>query len=184
MIRIVPSCCRRVIDRIEVGDCIDLARLHRFDGPFTATHADERDIIRRKPGLGHQIEHKEVAGRVRGGHTDLEAFEVGNRLEGPVLADSEHHAGKPAELDDGADVLSHGLCAQCVLVRACRDVDGAREQGIERLPPAFEIAHGDGESVVAEMTSPVSYRHRQIIEMRPVGDAKLERGAFKLLRMG
>jgi hypothetical protein len=125
-----------------------------------------------------------VAGRVRGGHADLEAFEVGNRLEGPVLAHSKHHAGKPTELDDGADILSHGLCAQCVFVRACRDVDGACEQGIERLPATFEVAHGDGETVVAEVTSPVGYRHRQVIEMRPVGDAKLERGEFKLLSTG
>src|SRR4029077_2940043 len=148
---------------------------HRFNGPFTASHADERDVIRRKPGLGHQIEYKEVAGRVRGGYADLEAFEVGNRLEGPVLADSKHHAGKPTELDDGADILSHGFCAQCVLVGACCDIDGASEQGIEHLPAAFEVARGDGEAVVAEMASPVRYRHRQVIEMRPVGDAKLER---------
>ena len=154
MIRIVAVLLQTGDHRIEVGDRIDLARLHRFDGPFTASHADERDVIRRKPGLGHQIEHKEVAGRVRGGHADLEALEVGNRLEGPVLAHSKHHAGKPTELDDGADILSHGLCAQCVLVRACRDIDRAGEQGIERLPAAFEIAHGDGEAVVAEVTSP------------------------------
>ena len=124
-----------------------------------------------------------MAGRARRGDPDLQALEIGKRLERPVLADGEHHAGKPAELDRGADVLSHGLRPQCVLVRACCDIDRAGEQRIERLPAAFEIAHVDGEAVVAEMAAPLRDRHRQVIKMRLVGDAKLERGAFKLLSM-
>src|SRR5262249_42358435 len=122
-----------------------------------------------------------VAGGVHGGHADLEAFEVGKRLERSVRADSEHDAGKPAELDRGADVLSHGLRAQRMLVRAYCDIDQAVEQGIERFPAAGEIGHCDGQSVVTEVAAPFRDRHRQIIEMRLVGDSELERGAFKLL---
>src|SRR5262249_39431710 len=71
-----------------------------------------------------------------------------------------------------------------MLVRAYCDIDRAGEQGIERFPAAFEIAHCDGKSVVAEMAAPLRDRHRQVIEMRLVGDAKLERGAFEPLPMG
>src|SRR5262249_16651866 len=63
--------------RIRVGDGADPPRRHRIDGPFSAAHAHERSISRRKASPGHEVEHKEVAGRVRGSHTDLEAFEVG-----------------------------------------------------------------------------------------------------------
>src|SRR5262245_31537834 len=68
-----------------------------------------------------------------------------------------------------------------MLVRAYCDIDRAGEQGIERFPAAFEIGHCDGKSVVAEVAAPFHDRHRQIIEMRLVGDSELERGAFKLL---
>src|SRR5262249_9591224 len=41
----------------------------------------------------------------------------------------------------------------------------------------------DGQPVVVEVAAPFRDRHRQIIEMRLVGDPKLKRGAFKLLPM-
>src|SRR5215475_5268086 len=66
------------------------------------------------------------------------------------------------------------VCAYC-------NIDRSREHGIERFPAAFEIDHCDGKSVVAEVAAPFRDRHRQIIEMRLVGDSELERGAFKLL---
>src|SRR5262249_50591739 len=71
-----------------------------------------------------------------------------------------------------------------MLVRAYCDIDRAGEQGIERFPAAFEIGHCDGKSVVAEVAAPFHDRHRQIIEMRLIGDSELERGAFKLLSVG
>src|SRR4029453_3979028 len=98
-----------------------------------------------------------------------------------VLANSEHHARKPAKLDHGADVVSHGFRPQYVLVRTRCDIDRARKQGIERLPTTFKIAYYDRKSIVAEMSPLLRDGYRQIIEMRLVGDAKLERGALKLL---
>src|SRR6516225_9165325 len=125
-----------------------------------------------------------MAGGAWGGHPDLEASEVGQRPERPVLADGEHDAGKAAELDYCADVLSQALRTQRVLVCAYGHIDRAGEQGIERFSAAFEIAHGDIEAIVAEMATPLRQRHRQIIEMRLVGDAELEREAFELLPPG
>jgi hypothetical protein len=71
--------------RIEVGNCVDLACLHRVDGAFTAAHADEGRITRRKPGPGHQVEHKEMAGRARRGDPDLQALEIMMAIRGPAL---------------------------------------------------------------------------------------------------
>src|SRR5262249_13348035 len=129
---------------IEVGDRVNLARLHRINGLLPTAHADKGSVARRKASLRHQIQHKEVARGVRGSHADFEALEVGKRLERSVLADSEHDAGKPTELDRRANVLSHGLRAQRMLVRAYCDINRAGEQGIERFPAAGEIGYCDG----------------------------------------
>ena len=174
----VTAAPERVRSRIGVA-----AQEATVDGLLSAAYADERSIVRLQAGPGHKVEYKEVAGRVWGCHTDPEAFEVGIGLERLILANSEHNAGKPAKLNYSPDVVSHGLRPQYVLVRARCNIDRPRTQGIESLPTAFKIAHRDGKSVGAEMSPPLRDGHRQIIEMRLIGDAKLERGAFKLLPM-
>ena len=105
------------------------------------------------------------------------------RLERAVLADREHDTREPPELDDRADVLPLGLRMQRVLVGPGHHVDRAGEQRIERLPAALEIAHRDGKAVVLEVAAPFRKRERQIVKVRLVGDAKLQRWTFNLLRV-
>ena len=104
------------------------------------------------------------------------------RLERAVLADREHDSREPPELDHCPDVLSFGLRVQRVFVGPGHHVDRAGEQRIERLPAALEIAQRYGEAVILEVAAPLRERKRQIIKMRLVGDAQLERGTFNLLR--
>ena len=96
------------------------------------------------------------------------------RLERAILADREHDTREPPKLDHRANVLPLGLRMQRVLVGARHHVDRAGEQRVERLPTALEIAHRDGEAVVLEVAAPFRERERQIIEVRLVGDAKLQ----------
>src|SRR6266567_1659645 len=105
------------------------------------------------------------------------------RFERAVLADREYDTRESAELDHRSNVLSPRLRVQRVFVGAGHDIDGAGEQRIERLSAALEIAHRDGEAVVLEIAAPLRERERQIIKMRLVGDAKLERSALDLLRV-
>ena len=72
--------------------------------------------------------------------------------------------GKPAELDQRADVLAFGLHSQRVLVSAGHDVDRAGHQSIERFPAAFKVGDRNVEAVVLEVTTTFGESEWQIIE--------------------